>query len=156
MQQPLQPSTMHPRELMGQKQPQQPMPIQQLQQSLPIQQPQQPLPIQQPEHPMLIQQPQQSLPIQQPQQPLSPEQAIYSLQPQVFVIPAPSEPVRSVRRTYAAKTSKKLGVIQIFGGISAIALQAILTGLGSIIRYYGTGFWCGIFVSNSISFIVYY
>ena len=96
------------------------------------------------------QQAQEPLSDQQPPQPVLPQQLIHSPQSQVLVIRSPS--ATSVRENYAATTSRALGLMQISAGIFAIAFQAILTGLGSLILYSGTGFWCGVFVSNSIFF----
>ena len=104
---------------------------------------------------VMCQQPaQEPLSDQQPPQPVLPQELTLSSQSRVLVSHSPC--LTSVRENYAAATSRTLGMMQISAGILAIVFQAILTGLGSLILYSGTGFWCGVFVSNRIFLLLFH
>ena len=88
---------------------------------------------------------------QQRQQPQQQHQQTQPQQPQFFIIPESGEgitvprfPNASHRENYSAKTSRRLGIIQIVGGVYCIMFQASLTAIGSFIRYTGAGFYCGL------------
>ena len=68
--------------------------------------------------------------------------------PQQQVVYSQTPTNSDVRENYAGSTSCRLGIIQICGGILAIAFQGALIGIKSAAGYSGAGIWCGILVCN--------